>query len=205
MNLRDAWTHQVQAEDYELHMARIGQAEANASLVEELLGKDALPAGSRILIAGAGTGQILSAELLAPYEVICSDVNQSFLDLLRTRLTCEAVLDDIEDTKLTPGYALILLVLVLEHVDWRAALRSVVSLKPERIAIVIQSNPPEMTHAVSPGRTPPGTMQVFANEARPHLIPEQDLKTELAEYGFECRYRTHRDVQDGKQMIGLLF
>jgi hypothetical protein len=37
MTLREAWTRFVAAEDYETHMAAIGQAQANASLVAELV------------------------------------------------------------------------------------------------------------------------------------------------------------------------
>ncbi len=58
MTLADAWLNQVAPEDYEEHMTRIGQAQANASLVEELMAAAAPPAGARVVIAGAGTGQV---------------------------------------------------------------------------------------------------------------------------------------------------
>src|SRR5882757_5614499 len=122
MTLREAWTTQVTAEDYEAHMARIGQAEANAGLLYDLFAEAAFMPGSRILIAGAGTGQMfdfLPADFLAGYGVTCSDINPAFLEKLSIRYPCETVIDDIENSQLELGWGAIAVVLVLEHVDWR--------------------------------------------------------------------------------------
>lgn len=58
--LRRAWTEIVTADDYESHMASIGQAQTAAELTRCLLEFASLPTGSRITIAGAGAGQILT-------------------------------------------------------------------------------------------------------------------------------------------------
>ena len=189
-------------------MARIGQAETNAGLLRDLLAGPALKPGSRILIAGAGTGQMfefLHADFLAFCEVTCSDVNPLFLERLQSRFACETVIDDIEDSRLSPGWDAIAVVLVLEHVAWRAAVRSLSRLKPENLCLIIQRNPANVSAAVTPGRMPPGTMRVFAEQTPPHLIPEDELVAELGLFGFELREREVRPVQDGKAMIGLRF
>ena len=62
-NLRLAWTQIVSGQDYDEHMAAVGQAQASAALTAELLMRTKLRAGSRIVIAGAGTGQMLPPSL----------------------------------------------------------------------------------------------------------------------------------------------
>jgi SAM-dependent methyltransferase len=208
MTLREAWAQQVTPDDYEVHMAAIGQAQANASLVRDLLQHIAIPAGSRVLIAGAGSGQMfdyISSEVFNPYRLLCSDISPRFLARLRERLNCETVLDDVEDSRLEPGFGVIILVLVLEHVDYRKALTSLSGLAPERFIIVIQVNPSSMTSALSPGRTMPGTMRVFAEETPPRLVPFNELSEELGKYGFHLERRQEVLVADDKKMIGLVF
>ena len=185
-------------------MARIGQAEANAFLLRDLLEGVA----GRVLIAGAGTGQMfpyLPADFLAGCQVTCSDVNPAFLERLRGRFACETVVDDIEDSRLSPGFAAIAVVLVLEHVDWRRAIDSLVRLQPEKLLLIVQTNPADVAAAVTPGRLPPGTMRVFAGEAPPHLIPVPELVEMLTARGYALVREEARAVQDGKSMRGLVF
>ena len=207
MTLREAWTGQVQADDYEEHMARIGQAEANALLLAELLAGLLAGKTGRVLIAGAGTGQMfgyLPAEFLAGCEVVCSDVNPVFLARLRERFVCETVVDDIEDSRLAPAFTAIAVVLVLEHVDWERAVESLVRLEPERLVLIVQRNPSDVSAAVTPGRLPPGTMRVFAGEAPPHLVPVSEHTAKLSSLGYELLREEARAVQDGKAMVGLV-
>jgi SAM-dependent methyltransferase len=207
MTLREAWTTKVSAEDYEAHMARIGQAEANAGLLRDLLLAADLAPGGRVLIAGVGPGQMfnyLPEDFFAALRLTCSDLNPVFLQRLRTRCnSCETVIDDLENSQLPPGWEAIALVLVLEHVDWRLAVQSLVRLQPENLLLIVQRNPVNVAAAVTPGRTPPGTMAVFAEEAPPHLIPVDELLTELSGHGFVLNRVESRSVQDGKSMVGL--
>jgi hypothetical protein len=88
-NLRVAWTQIVTAEDYDEHMAAVGQAQAAAVLTVELIQKAALHEGSRLVIAGAGTGHMfdfLNIDLFRPFRLICTDLNPTFLVRLRARL-----------------------------------------------------------------------------------------------------------------------
>jgi SAM-dependent methyltransferase len=203
MTLREAWTRFVNAEDYERHMAAVGQAQANASLVAELVAAAAPPAGSRVLIAGAGTGQIFEycpPALFGRFRLTCSDLNPAFLGKLRSRCPCTTAVDDIEDSRLDPGFSLIVVVLVLEHVDWRKALISLARLRPEQVAVVIQRNP----EGPLPHREHIGTMRLFGTEVEPKLIDAQELIAELARLGFGLRSESERPVLDGKTMVGLL-
>jgi hypothetical protein len=57
-SLREAWQGHITAEDYDAHMARVGQAQANARIVG-LFVEHWLTPPSRVLVVGAGTGQLL--------------------------------------------------------------------------------------------------------------------------------------------------
>ena len=95
MDLKQAWADWVDADDYEKHMAGVGQAQANAGLVDELVGGLKLEPGAAVLLAGAGSGQMFDfvpAERFAPYRLTCSDISRKLLDRLSARVRCEAVL-----------------------------------------------------------------------------------------------------------------
>jgi SAM-dependent methyltransferase len=185
-------------------MAAIGQAQANASLVDELLAAAAPPPGSRILIAGAGTGQMFehcAPELFRPHRLICSDINPAFLEKLRERCECQTVVDDVENSRLAPGFSLIIVVLVLEHVEWRKALASLAGLRPEHVLVVIQRNP----EGVVPQRERVGTMRLFGSEVQANLIDVSALIGEFEGLGFRLRLKRELAVADGKTMVGMLF
>jgi hypothetical protein len=70
-------------------MAAVGQAQAAAVLTVELIQKAALHEGSRLVIAGGGTGHMfdfLNIDLFRPFRLICTDLNPTFLVRLRARL-----------------------------------------------------------------------------------------------------------------------
>ena len=117
--------HGVTPGDYEQHLAAIGQAQANALIVREAIQRWAAP-GASVLIAGAGTGQMLDYvghEFLTTFDITFSDINPEFLRCIEQRLvhapltSWRTVVDDLECTQLTGPFALIVIVLVLEHID----------------------------------------------------------------------------------------
>jgi predicted RNA methylase len=211
--LRRAWTEVVTAEDYEAHMAAIGQAQAAAELTRWLLAAAAIPGGSRITIAGAGTGQILDyldPAAFRPYRLACSDLNPAFLAVLRGRLArhglaAEILEDDIEQTRLAPGPDLLLATLLLEHIDWRRGVEAFADLRPGCCGIVVQENPPEMASAVTPGRRLPPSIAKAVETAHPTLVPRDQLSDAMAAKGYRCRESMVREVADGKRLVGLLF
>ena len=212
LSLRQAWSGRVTPDDYEQHMAAIGQAQANALLVREAIQRWAAP-GAAVLIAGAGTGQMLDYEgheFLTPYDVTFSDINPEFLRcieqrLARTPLTAwRTAADDLECTQLAGPFALVVIVLVLEHIDWPKGLESIARLAPERCVVVIQENPPGMTSAVSPSRILPGTMKVFV-EVKPVLIVAEELTAEMEIHSYRQIERVWSEVADGKKMSAIVF
>jgi 2-polyprenyl-3-methyl-5-hydroxy-6-metoxy-1,4-benzoquinol methylase len=211
--LREAWSKAITPEDYEAHMAAVGQAQANAALVAEYL--ESLPPKrhASLLFVGAGTGQMfdfVSSEILLPYNITFTDINASYLNRLRARLTpvpglrYATVVDDLERTTLSRRFDLVLAVLVLEHVDWRAATATLCKLAGKEIFVVIQENPPELATAMTPRAQVPQTMRIFA-EVHPELVPVRALESEMRERGFVSSYVTHKVVADNKKMLAFAF
>ena len=145
--LREAWTTIIQAKDCEAHMAAVGQAQANAELVAEYLASQPPGEGASLLFLGAGTGQMfdfISSKILLSYQTTFADINAGYLERLAERLRRveglrhTTVVDDVEKTRLTPGFHTVLAVLLLEHVDWRKAVSTIAGLADERAFVVIQ-------------------------------------------------------------------
>jgi hypothetical protein len=211
--LRRAWTAIVTAADYEQHMAAIGQAQAAAALTCYILESAALPEGARVVIAAAGTGQMLDyldPAILRPYRLICTDLNATFLARLKERLAraglqAEVLEDDIERTRLEPGPDLILATLLLEHIDWRRGVDVLIGLRPGLCGIILQENPPGMETAVTPGRPVPPSLAEAMREAHPTLVPRPELEAAFAARGYQCRQAQAEEVADGKRLVALLF
>lgn len=205
-SLRQAWETILPA-DYELHMASAGQAAANARLLARWLQR--FPEPASLLIPGAGPGQFLDAVPLSPHAVTCTDINPFFLATLSARLRAKeqneatVLADDLEASALRGPFALVALVLVLEHVDWRRALGHLRRWQTRHALLVIQENPPGMASAVTPGVVPPGTMRVFADEVRPHLLHRPELDAFLAAQGYAVEGVDTEETAHGKRMRGL--
>jgi hypothetical protein len=198
--LRQVWTGMITAADYDAHMVAVGQAEANAGLLGEAL--RGLPEGAAILVAGAGTGQMfdyLDPQVLARYRTTFTDINGDYLAKLGRRVSgipCETVVDDIEASALAGPFELAVAVLVLEHVDWRRAVASLCRVA-RRVFVVIQEDPPDLV-----SRALAGTMAVLG-EARPRLVPREELVAEFERLGFGLEKTRVREVADGKRMVGV--
>jgi len=211
--LRIAWTQIVTAGDYERHMAAVGQAQAAAELTRWLIESASPPAGSRIAIAGAGTGQMLdflSPAVFRPYRLTCADLNPAFLARLRERLAAHGlkaglVVDDIERSALAPGPALLLATLLLEHIDWHRGVEVLSGLRPAACGIILQENPPDMASAVTPGRPVPPSIAKAMETAHPALVPRDQLIAAMAAHDYPCCESAAREVADGKRLWGLLF
>jgi hypothetical protein len=202
--LRRAWREHITIEDYERHMAAIGQAQANAALLEELFRNFAPRLGAQILFAGAGTGQCfdyLPPNLLGRHRSTFSDINPGYLAGLSERIhgaEISTVIDDVEDSQLAGPYDLSIAVLVLEHVDWRQAVHSL-TRQAARVFVVIQQNPPEPT----PNRLQ-GTLSILG-EAPPARIDPDALTAALEGRSYRLLRTSRRAVQDGKTMLALDF
>jgi hypothetical protein len=211
--LREAWTRIVLADDLDTHMAAVGQAQANAALVEMMMTTGEAPERRTVLFAGAGTGQMfdyVNDSFLAPYHVTFTDINAAFLERLRERLAgsslkYETVVDDIEDSTLSGRFGTAVVVLVLEHVEWQKALRSLAALQPEIIHLVVQRNPPDQDNAITPGRTLPPSIARASEKAHPLLVDPEAIRSLLEGEGYVLVRCFERPVPDAKTMIGLTF
>ena len=212
-HLREAWTRIVLTDDLDAHMAAVGQAQANAALVETMMTTGDAPQLPTVLFAGAGTGQMfdyVKGSFLAAYRVTFTDINAAFLERLRERLAgtsliFETVVDDIEDSTLSGPFGMAVVVLVLEHVVWQKALRTLVGLQPEIIHLVVQRNPPAMDDAITPGRTLPPSIARASEKAHPVLVDPEAIRSFLEGEGYALVRRFERPVPDAKTMIGLTF
>jgi hypothetical protein len=211
--LHRAWTSVVTADDYEQHMAAVGQALAAGVLSGWLIRRAAPRPTARVVVAGAGTGQMLDyldARLLAPFRLVFSDLNPGFLQRLRTRLaqrglTADIIQDDIERTSLAPRPDLLLATLLLEHIDWRRGVDTFAGLCPVACGVIVQENPPGMTSAVTPGRTVPPSIAEAMRTAHARLVPAGELEAAFAAHGYRCLDRRSEDVADGKRLVAMLF
>ncbi len=211
--LRRAWTEIVTADDYEEHMAAIGQAQAAAELTVWMFEAAGLAEGDAVTIAGAGTGQMfdfLDAGIFRRYRSTFADLNPVYLARLRERLArhgiaAEVVEDDIEQTRLAPGADLLGATLLLEHVDWRQGVESFGRLRPRTCGIVIQENPAGMNTAVTPGRRVPASIATAMQTAHATLVAPDALIEAMGANGYGLRARESRGVADGKRLVALLF
>ena len=212
-SLRRAWTEIITGDDLDQHLAAIGQAQAGAELAAWMLRNAAPPAGGRVVIAGAGTGQMLDfldAGLLRPFELTFTDLNPTFLKRLTERLArhglSATVLEDaIEQTAIEPAPDLLMITLVLEHIDWRRGVESIAALAPAACGIVIQENPAGMASGITPGRQRPPSMAKAFETAHITLVPQVELAAAFAARGYPCRETWPLDVADGKKLVGMLF
>ncbi len=201
MRRRDLWAGHITADDYERHMAGTGQPQANADLLAELF-REAPPApGARILFAGAGTGQYFDhfpPAALLPYRPIFTDLNRHFLDRLAERLVCETLVDDIEAPRVEGPFDLAIVILVLEHVEWRRAVAGLCRVAA-RVFAIVQENPAGLTE-----RPLPGTLAAL-RELPTRLVDRDELIAEFGGRSFDLARASFRAVRDGKRMVGLDF
>lgn len=211
--LRRAWTQQITAADLDDHMHRVGQAAANAELMQTMLNASTGEKLSELLIVGAGTAQFLdyvSVDCLTPYRLTLCDINPEFLQRAKQRfdrvgLAVQLIPDDIEDTHLSALYQIAVVILVLEHIDWRQGLRNIQRLAPRQLHIVIQCNPEGLTEAISHQRELNASMKVFVANARPALLSPDELIEFLRTLGYCLTWQRAHPVLDGKSMLGLSF
>jgi hypothetical protein len=192
------WREDITAEDYERHMAATGQPQANAELLAELFRERPPARGASVWFAGAGTGQIFDdfpLEVLEPYCVTCTDINPTFLRRLAERFPCETAVDDIECPTLAGPFELAIVILVLEHVDWRRAVSGLCGIA-RRVFVVIQQNPEGLVPQALGG-----TMSLV----RGQLLREDELIAEFAQHGFQLGRTSARSVRDGKSMVAMEF
>jgi len=212
--LRRAWTEIIQANDYDDHMAAVGQAQANARLVLRFLAENSFAPDSRIIFVGAGTGQMLDfipADALLGFSTVFTDINVNYLAVLRSRLQQSGktparfgiIVDDLENSSIRSEFAAVIAVLVLEHLDWRKAIASMGKLG-QRMFVIVQENPPGLSTTMTRGRATFGSMAVFESLDSERIDPEA-LGKEFASHELALSGKYAEEVLDGKKMVGYQF
>lgn len=87
--LRRAWTGLISAADLDDHMHKVGQAAANAALLQSMLSADRHDKQTNLLIVGGGTAQFLDyvpATTVDRYNITFTDINPNFLECARAFL-----------------------------------------------------------------------------------------------------------------------
>lgn len=114
------------------------------------------------------------------------------------------VVDDVEKTRLIPGFHTVLAVLLLEHVDWRKAASTIASLASEQAFVIIQENSANLATSMTPSREITGSMKIF-KEVHPALIPRDEVVQEFSGRGFALNYSAEKTVADAKKMLAFGF
>jgi len=152
----------------------------------------------------------VSPAFLLPYRTTFADINAGYLQRLSARLAaveglrCTTVVDDVEKSRLAPGFDAVVAVLVLEHVDWRKAVATMSRLAAERVFVITQENPPALATPMTESRTIPGTMNIF-KEVHSQLIAASEIEAEFERHGFARDYAAEKIVADEKKMTGFGF
>lgn len=210
---KEAWLNIVEPQDMDLHMANIGQAEANASLVREFFEKYPLAEGAKLLIHGCGTCQLfdyLNPSEIGRVQITFADISQKMLEAAKQRLAkfeglkYDILTDDIEDTAITGHYYAVLLILLLLHVDWKKSLDNVIKFSPSHIYIIEQEQDPQKPSVTKERKLPP-SIRRYAETAEAQLVLRKDLTEYLREKGYALAYTKEVQVPDNKKMAGLVY
>ena len=114
------------------------------------------------------------------------------------------VIVDMEVT-LKDRFDVVVVVLVLEHIDWQRGVQNIHTLAPTLLHIVIHLNPVWMVDAIAPRRALNKSMQALAETARPVLVASDRLIDFLTQLGYRLQVRDERPAPDSKAMVGLSF
>ncbi|MBT3879056.1 MAG: class I SAM-dependent methyltransferase [Candidatus Scalindua sp.] len=212
-NLRIAWTEVIVADELDAHLEELGQAKINALLVKQMFDDFTLPDNLKILIPGCGTGQIfdyLSPKEFCKYQLTFSDINQSFLDKLKKRLNdngCRnfrCIIDDVENTILTDQFDVIVLILVLEQVDWEKGINTIINFNPQYIYLIIQEQGLDI-ETITVNVKSRDSIRRFSEMADPQLVPKDLIYSYLSKNNYKLVRTYERPVLNQKVMVGLAF
>lgn len=212
-NLRTAWTHVVKADELDIHLDAIGQAEVNAEIVEKMISDFPLPKGSKLLMPGCGTGQIfnyISHKVLSCHKLVFTDINRTFLDALSERLSGTEIwnfschIDDLEGSVLSERFDGIIPVLVLEQLEWEKAIQTMVGFMPTFIYLIIQEQS-SAAETIRVHQKLPDSMKRFSEMAEPRLVPRDDLIGHLSAENYRLNKVYEQQVPNNKVMAGLVF
>lgn len=205
------WRDLVDVEDLDAHMFEVGQAAVNADLIKKMISQFPLQADSTLYVPGCGTGQMfdfLKPSDLGKLNFIFSDYKPEFLEKLKNRLPSgtkfQTLLDDVEESELDQKADAALIVLLLEHVDWKRALDNILKVQPEKIFLIIQEQ--DATDSmINKNRQLRPSMKKFSEIAKTELVDRKELERYLNLYQFQLQAIFIETVPHTKRMVALVF
>ena len=120
------------------------------------------------------------------YRVTCTDINPAYLERLAARFPCATAIDDIECPALPGPFDLAIVILVLEHVDWRRAVAGLCGPRRRVFAVIQQESG-------RPGRAAAGGNMAVLDEHPTRLVDRDQLIAEFAARSFELTRTATRD------------
>jgi hypothetical protein len=106
--------------------------------------------------------------------------------------------DDIEAPRVEGPFDLAIVILVLEHVEWRRAVAGLCRIAG-RVLAIVQENPVGLSE-----RPLAGTLAAL-RDLPTQLVDPGELIAEFDGRGFELARTSMREVRDRKKMVGLDF
>ncbi len=210
---RKGWTEIISPQELDNHMANIGQAEANAGIVKQMFKDHPLESGSKLVVPGCGTCQLFDYIIpsdLGKIELFFTDINPSYLSKVKERLAkfpgtkYHTIIDDIEKTRLKGKYEGALIILVLQHVEWKKALDSICNLRASKLYVIEQEQDPTQ-HTVTKSRQLSDSIRKYAEIANPQLIPRKELVEYVGRKKYVIVGKYEKEVPDNKIMYGFVF
>jgi len=142
------WKYFLSADCLNKYLRLNGQAKLNSFFILRMLKGSPLKSKSNMLVHGAGTGQLFSnieiLKELRKYNLTFADINLKYLEKLNEFMNHKHTnykikIDDLENTHLKEIFDGVLLVLLLQHLNWEKAINNIIKFnKPSKIYIIIQ-------------------------------------------------------------------
>jgi hypothetical protein len=205
------WKEIVEPDDLDIHMLEAGQAEVNAHLVKRMFSLYPLDVGSTLYVPGCGTGQMF--DFITPSELgnlnyIFADIKPEFLKKLKTRLPNELdaklLEDDIEQSGVKQKTDAALVVLLLQHIDWRRGLNNILATQPTKLFLIEQQQLAKDSEINKTRKLRP-SMEKFVAVAKTELLNLLELENFLKQKGYQKQWTHTESVPHTKRMVGFIF
>lgn len=205
------WQELVEPDDYDAHMIEAGQASVNAMLVKEMFSRFPLAAGSTVYVPGCGTGQLfdfLKPDALGSFRYIFADIKPEFLERLKNRISSglnyKIIQDDVELSAVTEKADAALVVLLLQHIDWRVGLKNILVTKPKWLFVIEQEQDAKDSE-INKNRKLRPSMKKFSEAAKTELLDRGELEDFLKGAGYARRWLQAESVPYTKRMVAFVF
>lgn len=205
------WKEIVEPDDLDLHMVEAGQAETNAKLVRKMFSLFPVGHGTTLYVPGCGTGQMfdfISPSELGELKYIFTDIKPEFLEKLRSRLPAtldaEIIVDDVEHSEIKQKTDAALVVLLLQHINWRKGLTNILGTLPERIFLIVQQQDLKDSE-INKSRKLRPSMEKFAAIAKTELVNLDDMEFFLKQSQYQKKWSHTESVPHTKRMVALVF